>query len=119
MNMNNVVKKTISYSMIGLLGLMQFGISASPALADPGRGHGQRKHQSKQYQRYEQDKRRQEYERRRREENERHYREMKRRHNESEYEWRKRQQQENKRHNTALREIAVLLIGIAIGASID
>jgi hypothetical protein len=119
MYMNNVVKKTISYSMIGLLGLMQFGISASPALADPGHGHGKRQHYAKQYQRYEHDKRRQEYERRRRAENERYYREMMRRHNESVHEWRKRQQQENVRHNHALREIALFFFGIAIGSSID
>jgi hypothetical protein len=42
---------------------------------------------------------------------------MQRHPHESERDWHDRQERENKRHNDALREIAALLIGIAIGSS--
>ncbi|MPN48156.1 hypothetical protein SDC9_195761 [bioreactor metagenome] len=63
------------------------------------------------------DDRRREHDDRRREENERHEREMKRRPHESDKEWHERQERERDRHEQALREIAALLIGIAIGSN--
>ncbi|MBP2660571.1 MAG: hypothetical protein H6Q69_3603 [Firmicutes bacterium] len=42
---------------------------------------------------------------------------MRRHDHESKREWHDRQEREKKRHNNALREIAALLIGIAIGSS--
>jgi TATA-binding protein-associated factor Taf7 len=111
--MKNIVKKIAIYSMIGM---MQIGFSASVIEASPlhndtqgivqlnGRDHNN-------------DERQREHDRREREENERHNREMQRRDHESDRDWHDRQKRENKRHNNALREIAALLIGIAIGSS--
>ncbi len=111
--MKSVIKKIAIYSMVGIM-QVGFGtsiIEASPLHNDDSqrivqlddRGHDndrQRKHDERQ-----------------REENERHEREMQRHPHESERDWHDRQERENKRHNDALREIAALLIGIAIGSS--
>jgi hypothetical protein len=110
--MKNIVKKIAIYSMIGM---MQIGFGASVIEASPlhnnqgivqlnGRDHNNNERQR-------------EHDRREREENERHNREMQRRDHESDRDWHERQKRENKRHNNALREIAALLIGIAIGSS--
>ncbi|SFL99838.1 hypothetical protein [Pelosinus propionicus] len=110
--MKNMVKKIAIYSMIGV---MQIGFSASVIEASPlhnGQGFVQlngRDHNN--------DEKQREHDRREREENERHNREMQRRDHESERDWHERQEREKKRHNNALREIAALLIGIAIGSS--
>jgi arylamine N-acetyltransferase len=110
--MKNVVKKMITYSMVGI---MQVGIGASIASASPianheivqfSRGHSQQDND-----------RQREHDERLRKENERHEREMRRRAHEDEKEWHERQEREKERHDRELREIAALLIGIVIGSA--
>ncbi|SDF52522.1 hypothetical protein [Sporomusa acidovorans] len=113
--MKLVGKKAIIYSM---LGLMQVGMFSSVAAAAPGPLHNdgsQRIAYLDRDDRHDNDRRR-DHDERMRKENERHEREMKRRSHESEREWRERQERENERHDRELREIAALLIGIAIGS---
>lgn len=143
--MNCMLKKTIIYSM---LGLMQVGMFSSVAAATPvslynndsqqisylSRGHGpdrdhrrgpgrddRRDHDRRERERREQERREQERRRihneRKRIENERHEREMRRRAHESRKEWRERQEREKQRHDREMRTIAALLIGIAIGSA--
>ncbi len=115
--MKMVGKKVIIYSM---LGLMQVGMFSSVAAAAPGPIHNngaQRIAYLDRDDRHDHDNdEKRKHDERKREENERHEREMKRRPHESEREWRDRQEREKERHDNALREIAALLIGIAIGS---
>ncbi len=104
--MKSIVKKIAIFSMVGM---MQAGLGASLIEASPLYNDAP--------QRIQLDDRQREHDRRHQEENERHEREMRRRDHESEREWHDRQKQEKKRHDKALKEIAVLLIGIAIGSS--
>ena len=105
--MKTIVKKIVILSMAGMI---QTGFGASVIEASPLHNDG--------LQRIVQlDDRRSDHDRRQQEENERHEREMRRRDHESEREWHDRQEREKKRHDNALREIAALLIGIAIGSS--
>ncbi|EGO65482.1 hypothetical protein [Acetonema longum] len=139
--MNSAVKKTVIYSLVGIL---QFGTGASvleaaalyqnntPPLYAMSKGHHQpnekdrreaerrremEKRREQERRERDQRERRRQHDERRRQENERHEREMRRRQHESEREWRARQEREKKRHDRALRDIAALLIGIAIGSS--
>lgn len=122
--MNSLVKKTVVYSLVGIL---QSGLFATVAEASAlynsnsqqivqlGRHdrHDRDRHDRERYER----ERRREHKERLRRENERHEREMRRRKHESERAWRERQRHEKERHDRHLREIAALLIGIAIGSS--
>ncbi|SDD91543.1 hypothetical protein [Sporomusa acidovorans] len=113
--MRGLVKKTIIYSMIGI---MQSGLFAVVAEASPFNAGGQQVVQLDRHDRYhDREERRREHDRRMRWERERHEREMRRRHHESERAWRERQARERDRHDRELRTIAALLIGIAIGSS--
>lgn len=122
--MKFVAKKAIIYSMVGLL---QVGMFSSVAAAAPGSIHNNgsnrmayhqrdNRHDHNNEQKRKHDEQKRKHDERKRQENERHEREMKQRPHESEREWRERQRQEKDRHENALREIAALLIGIAIGA---
>lgn len=102
-----------------MLGLMQVGMFSSVAAAAPSPLHNngsQRLAYLDRDDRHDPGDQKRKHDERQREEKERHEREMKRRPHESEREWRERQERENKRHDQALREIAALLIGIAIGS---
>ena len=116
--MKSVAKKVAIYTMVGLL---QVGLFSSVAAAASGPVHNDNSHRQTYLDRDDRhdrnDDRKRMHDERKREENERHEREMKRRPHESDREWRERQEQEKERHNNALREIAALLIGIAIGYS--
>lgn len=120
--MNGLVKKTIIYSMVGI---MQVGLfaSAAEAAAFNNNGSGQMvelrsdRHDRDNERRRYQDERRRLHDERRRIENERHEREMRRRPHETRREWRERQEREKRRHDREMREIAALLIGIIIGSS--
>ena len=115
--MKIVGKKVIIYSM---LGIMQVGMCSSVAAAAPGPLHNSGPQQIVQLDRHDHhDNGRREHDERMRRENERHEREMRRRHHESEREWRARQRHEDERHDNKVRDIAAILIGIAIiaGAS--
>ncbi|WP_371371962.1 hypothetical protein [Sporomusa aerivorans] len=113
--MKIIGKKVITYSM---LGLMQVGMFSSVAAAAPGSLHNDDSQRIAYLDRDDRrdDDRQRGHDDRKRQENERHEREMKRRPNESERDWHKRQKQEKKRHEQALRDIAALLIGFAIGS---
>ncbi|GBG57053.1 hypothetical protein SPFL3102_03511 [Sporomusaceae bacterium FL31] len=115
--MNKVTKKIITYSM---LGLMQVGIFATAVEASPRYNNNPPntiQFDDRRDNHRDDNDRRREHDDRRREENERHEREMKRRPHESDREWHARQERERERHEQALREIAALLIGIAIGSN--
>ncbi len=114
--MRNIMKKIVIYSMVGI---MQAGLGASVIEASPlyndapqpvvqldGRHHGGNNFE-----------RRREHDRRLRQENERHEREMRRHRHESERAWHERQERERRRHDNAMRDIAAILIGIAIGSA--
>ncbi|CUH95363.1 hypothetical protein P22_1433 [Propionispora sp. 2/2-37] len=112
--MNSIVKKTIVYSLVGI---MQIGWGAAVTEASP-LFTGSSQQRIIQVDRPHGDKDRQrEHDERKRKENERHEKEMRRRPHESEREWRQRQERENKRHEQALREIAAFLLGVAVGNS--
>lgn len=122
--MKIVGKKVIIYSM---LGLMQVAMFSSVAAAAPGLIHNNGaqgiayldrddRHDRDNDEKRKHEERKRKHDERKREENERHEREMKRRPHESEREWHVRQERENERHDHALREIAAILIGIAIGS---
>lgn len=96
--MNNVVKKMVIFSMIGII---QIGSSASLLEASPLHNELTLQHQGEGGDRHDQDRRERE-----RIENERHEREMKRRPNENDREWHERQRQEKERHEENLRRIA-------------
>ena len=113
--MNFIGKKVIVYSMLGLL---QAGMFSSVAAAAPAPLHidgSQRIAYLDRDDRRDDDRRR-DHDERMRKEKERHEKEMKRRPHENEREWRERQEREKERHDQSLREIAALLIGIAIGS---
>lgn len=114
--MKNIGKKIIACSM---LGLMQVGILSSVAAAAQAPLHNGSSQQiiSLDRDNRRDDARRKEHDERQKREKERHEKEMKRRPHEGEREWRERQQREKERHEQAMREIAALLIGIAIGSS--
>lgn len=117
--MKNIGKKAIIYSM---LGLMQVGMFSSVAAAAPGPMHDngtQRIEYLNHHDRHDHrdEERRRKHDERMRRENERHEREMRRRHHESEREWHERQERERERHDREVRDIAAILIGIAIGRS--
>lgn len=114
--MNGLVKKTIIYSMVGI---MQVGMFSSVAAAAPGPMHNNGAQRIAYLDRHDHDRgneRKRQHDERKRVENERHEREMKRRPHESRREWRERQEREKERHDKELRIIAALLIGIAIGS---
>lgn len=117
-SMKSVAKKVMIYSM---LGLMQVGMFSSIAAAAPGPVHNDSSQRIAYLDRDDRhdrdDDQRRKHDERKREEDKRHEREMKRRPHESDREWRERQEHEKDRHDKALREIAALLIGIAIGSS--
>ncbi|WP_094603590.1 hypothetical protein SPSIL_054370 [Sporomusa silvacetica DSM 10669] len=117
--MKIVSKKVIIYSM---LGIMQVGMVSSVAAAAPGPLLNSDSQQIVQLDRYDRhydrdNARRRHHDERMRRENERHEREMRRRHHESERAWRERQRREDEHHDRALRDIAAILIGIAIGSA--
>lgn len=117
--MKIAMKKLVVYSMLGLL---QVGMFSSVAAAAPGPLHNNGSQRIAHLDRNDHDhkreqERRREHDERKRQENERHEREMKRRPHESHREWKERQEREKERHDKALREIAALLIGIAIGSA--
>ncbi len=115
--MNNIVKKLVIYPMVGI---MQVSFGAAVASASPiYYNEPQRIVQLDNHHHNRDNDRRREHNRRLREENKRHEQEMRRHRGESERAWRERQKRENQRHDDSLREIAALLIGIAIGSSID
>jgi len=99
--MNNVVKKMVIFSMIGII---QIGSSASLLEASPLHNELIPQQQGgDRHDRHDQDQDRRERERI---ENERHEREMKRRPNENDREWHERQRHEKERHEENLRRIA-------------
>ena len=113
--MNRIMKKSIVYSLVGIL---QIGFGAALTEASPlytGDGQAQTIRMDRP-QGGDEDRRR-EHDRREREENERHEREMKRRPHESDREWHERQERERERHEQALREIAAFLLGVVTGQS--
>jgi hypothetical protein len=113
--MKIIGKKVIIYSMLGLL---QVGMFSSVAAAAPGPLHNDGSQRIAYLDRDDRrdDDRQRQHDERKRQENERHEREMKRRPHEGEREWRERQEREKDRHDQNLRQIAALLIGIAIGS---
>lgn len=116
--MKIIGKKVIIYSM---LGLMQVGMFSAVAAAAPGPLHNDNSQRIAYLDRHDghdnrDNDRRRQHDARLKKENERYEKAMKRRQHESEREWRERQERENERHDQALREIAALLIGIAIGS---
>jgi len=113
--MKIIGKRAIVYSMLGLL---QVGMFSSVAAAAPGPLHNDGSQRIAYLDRDDRrdDDRQHDHDERKRQENERHEREMKRRPHEGEREWRERQEREKDRHDQNLRQIAALLIGIAIGA---
>lgn len=112
--MNFIGKKVIVYSMLGLLQAGMFSSIAAPAPAPLHIDSSRITYLDRDDRR--DDDRRRDHDDRMRKEKERHEREMKRRPHENEREWRERQEREKERHDQSLREIATLLIGIAIGS---
>lgn len=112
--MKNLTKKIMIFSMVGM---MQVGFGAAVLEASPL--HTEDSHRFVQFDdRHDEGHWRQrEHDERLHRENERHRHEMERREHESRREWRERQERERQHHEDNLREIAALLIGIAIGAS--
>ena len=122
--MKTIAKKTIIYSMVGI---MQIGLVATVAEAatinngSPSRvvlldSHHDRDRDGDKDRDHDRDRERQrEHDRRMKAEKERHDREMRRHHGEGEREWHERQERERERHDREMREIAALLIGVAIG----
>jgi hypothetical protein len=97
--MDSMIKKTIVYSMVGL---MQFGFFATVAEASPRQAevsHYENRHD------YHQRQLERERNHRLHEENERHEHEMRRRPFESRRAWHERQQREIERHRRAIHEI--------------
>lgn len=112
--MNSVVKKTIVFSMIGI---MQIGWGAAVTEASPlFTGNAQQRIIQVDRPHGDNDRQR-EHDERMRKENERHEREMKRRPHESDRDWHDRRERENKRHDQQLREIAAFLLGVVVGNS--
>ena len=113
--MKNLTKKIMIFSMVGM---MQVGFGAAVLEASPL--HNDDSHRFVQFDDRHDDGdhwRQREHDERLRRENERHRHEMERREHESRREWRERQERERQHHEDNLREIAALLIGIAIGAN--
>jgi len=116
MVMNSVTKKIMVYSLIGA---MQVGFGATVIEASPLHNNGQQRFVQLDDRNDHDNGRRRQHDERKQQENERHEREMQRRRGESERDWHERQRHERERHENALREIAALLIGIAIGSTIE
>ena len=97
--MNGLVKKTIIYSMVGLMqvGLFATVAEASPRLVEMSRYEDRHDHHRRDIER--------EKEHRLREENRRHEHEMRRRPFESRRAWHERQQREIERHRRAVHDI--------------
>ncbi|SEP06180.1 hypothetical protein [Propionispora vibrioides] len=113
--MRNMVKKTIIYSLVGI---MQLGFGLTVTEASPLHTGNWQPQTIRMDRPHDGDSDRQrEHDRREREENERHEREMKRRPHESDREWHERQEREKQRHDQALHEIAAFLIGVVVGQS--
>lgn len=112
--MKNIVKKLVTYSMVGI---MQVGLGASIVSASPAHGP-ERVQYSADHHNQDNDRQR-EHDRRLREENARHDREMQQRHGEGIREWHERQAIENERHNAALNDIEAFLLGAIVGAVIN
>ncbi|KYZ77827.1 hypothetical protein AXX12_17345 [Anaerosporomusa subterranea] len=98
-----------------MVGIMQVGLGASVIEASSLHNDGPLRTVRLEQRR--DNERRREHDERKRKENKRHESEMRRRSHESEREWHNRQERERDRHDGALREIAALLIEIAIGSS--
>ena len=107
--MKIVAKKIIIYSM---LGLMQIGVFSSVAAAAPVSLHNSDPQQIVQLNRHDRHDNDRQHDERIRREREQHEREMRRRHNE-------RQRHKDKHDDHKVRDIAAILLGIAIlsGAS--
>ena len=115
--MNSIVKKIAIYSMVGI---MQVGSGASVIEASSIHNNGsQRIVQLDSHDHDRGNDRWRQHDERKKQENERHEREMQRRKGESERDWHERQKHERQRHDNALREIAALLIGFAVGSAKD
>lgn len=113
--MKHIVNKVVVYSMIGI---MQAGLGASVIEATPLHNDNlQRIIQLDDGDHDRDNDRQREHDRRLHEENARHEQEMRRHPGEGEREWHERQEREKERHEEALREIAALLLGIAIDSS--
>ena len=114
--MNNMIKKMMIYALVGM---MQLGFAATVTEAASFRGESVRRinMDNRERRHDEHNERKRQHDERKREENERHEREMRRRQHENEHEWRERQARENERHDAALHDIALLLVGVAIGAA--
>ncbi|MBU2701277.1 flagellar biosynthesis GTPase FlhF [Sporomusaceae bacterium BoRhaA] len=112
--MKNIIKKVMIYSMIGI---MQVGFGATVIEASAWHNDASQRIVQLDDRHDNDNDRRREHDERMRRENERHEREMRRHEHESEREWHERQERENERHDRELRDIAALLVGIAIGSS--
>jgi hypothetical protein len=110
----SIIKKVVVYSMVGLL---QIGSGASIVLASPIHNDSQRFVQLNNGDHGRDHDRQRQHDERIRYENLRHEREMRRHDNESYRHWRDRQEWERRRHDDAMRDIAAILIGIAIGSA--
>ncbi|EGO64997.1 hypothetical protein [Acetonema longum] len=95
--MNNIVKKTIVYSLIGI---MQLGWGMTALEAASRQDRCEKKYEKRHVTRAQ----------RVREENERHRREMQRRHHESARDWRERQKREKDHHEEVMRTIGGLAL---------
>ena len=114
--MRIIGRKTIIYSLVGLLQVGMFSSVAAAFAHIPDNNGWQQVVQLHSHDRHGDDARQRAHDEKLRRERERHEREMERRHYESEREWRERQRHEDDRHDRELRDIAALLIGIAIGS---
>lgn len=113
--MNKMIKKTIIYSLVGI---MQIGFGVAVTEASPLHAGNWQQQTIRMDRPHGGDEDRQrEHDQRERDEKERHEREMKRRPHESDREWHERQERENDRHDQAMREIAAFLIGVVVGQS--
>jgi hypothetical protein len=110
--MISIAKKIMIYSLAGII-QVSFGITfieASPLYNDSPQKLVQLDDG------YHENDRQREHTKQLREENERHEREMRRRDHESDRDYHERQKRENKRHEDALHDIEIILIGFKIGS---
>lgn len=116
--MKSITKKIVICSLIGIT---QFALSTTVIEASPLFNGGPQKVQlNSDHHDDQRDREKQkEHDRRLEEENKRHEKEIQRRKGESEQAWHERREKENQRHENATREIAALLIGVAIGTVIN
>lgn len=113
-SMNSITKKIVIYSMVGM---MHVGLGATVIEASPLYNEGPQRIVQLAARHHHDDERQREHDERQRQENRRHEEEMRRHDRESEQEWHDRQERENQRHEDELRDIAAILIGIAIGST--